>query len=45
MTCHRWIIGFSWWGWRYWRYTNFQRGITALGPLTIFWGRMEGRRL
>lgn len=40
MICHRWIVGYSWWGWRCWRYFHHSRGgILAVGPLTLFYGR------
>lgn len=39
MICRRWIVGYTWWGWRCWRYARHSYGITSLGPLTIFWGR------
>jgi hypothetical protein len=38
-TARGFMVGFTWWGWKCWRYANHTYGITALGPITIYWGR------
>lgn len=38
-----WMLGYGWWGWKCWRYFRHQYGITAVGPITFFWGIASGR--